>query len=290
MAIEGAGPIRDEMDRHLLQRVTIALAVAGVILLMWGYKNAEADPVVRSTTIALRGLPAGAKPIRLLLLADLHVAGPDTPPERISRIVTQANALHPDIVLLAGDFVAHKRLATSKPDFAAAVAPLQSLRVPLGVYAVLGNHDHWRGAEEAMIALRRVGVHVLNNDATQAGTLTIGGVDDAFTGNDDVDATVNAMNRLSGAKILLSHSPDVMPQVPSSIGLVVAGHTHCGQVALPFLGPIVTMSRFGRRYACGLVREGGKTLIVTSGIGTSIVPIRFGAIPDMWSITIRGRP
>lgn len=125
----------------------------------------------------------------------------------------------------------------------------------LGVYAVLGNHDQWRSATEAMAALRNVGIQVLDNDAAQAGPLVIGGVDDAFTGHDDVNATADAMTRLPGDKILLSHSPDVTPEVPRSVGLVVGGHTHCGQVALLLIGPIVTMSRFGRRYARSLFRE-----------------------------------
>lgn len=265
----------------------MAGTVAGAAFLCWGYTNASADPIVRTANISLPGLPSGTRPIKALLIADLHVAEPDTPPARIERIVGEANALQPDIVFLAGDFIAHKRLATGKPGFAVAVAPLSFLRAPLGTFAVLGNHDHWRSSKDARAALHNVGVHVLDNDAVQAGPLTIGGVDDAFTGHDDVAATVEAMRHVRGAKILVSHSPDVMPEVPADIRLTVAGHTHCGQIALPFVGPVVTMSRFGRRYACGLIREKGKTLVVTAGIGTSIVPLRFNAPPDMWLITLR---
>ncbi len=273
------------MRRNYFHRGMIAIAVVGLMLFAWGYINAGAAPIVRKAEIRLSEDQI-QRPLKVLLIADLHVAEPDTSPARIARLIAQANALRPDIVLFAGDFVAHKRLATSKPGFADAIAPLKDIKAPLGAYAVLGNHDHWRNAAEAKTTLERVGVRVLDNEAVQAGSLVIGGVDDAFTGHDDVDATVKAMKRLRGVKILISHSPDVMPEVPADIPLVVAGHTHCGQIALPFFGPIVTMSRFGQRYACGLVREDDKTLVVTAGIGTSLLPIRFNAPPDMWLITI----
>jgi predicted MPP superfamily phosphohydrolase len=92
---------------------------------------------------------------------------------------------------------------------------------------------------------------------------------------------------LGGAKLILSHSPDVFPELPADIGLTLAGHTHCGQIAPPLLGPIVTASRYGRRFACGLIREGGRSLIVTAGLGTSGLPLRLGAEPDLWLLTLR---
>jgi hypothetical protein len=97
------------------------------------------------------------------------------------------------------------------------------------------------------------------------------------------------MDALGPAQVLLSHSPDPFPGLPRPVGLMLAGHTHCGQVRFPLIGAPVTNSRYGDRYACGLVREHGKVLIVTAGLGTSVLPFRFGARPDIWLITVRAQ-
>jgi predicted MPP superfamily phosphohydrolase len=263
-----------------IKRVLAALVALAVAL---------ADPVVRTAEGGLADWPAGAPPVRAVLIADLHVAGPDMPPSRLARIVGQVNALRPDIVLIAGDFVTERRSASHLYGPEAAVAPLAALRAPLGTWAVLGNHDHWLGAGATGRALARIGVHVLINDAAQVGPLAIGGLDDAFTGHDQLAPTLVRLRRLPGARILLSHSPDPFPQVPADVGLMLAGHTHCGQIRLPLIGAVSTMSAYGERYACGLVRENGKVLIVTAGLGTSILPLRLGAVPDLWLVTIGPR-
>jgi predicted MPP superfamily phosphohydrolase len=269
-----------------VRRFVLLMVAIGLALLGWCYWTAIADPIVREANVALPGWPAGASPMRALLMSDLHVAGPDMPPERLARIVEQANALHADIVLIAGDFLSDKALSTRlySPDEAA--APLAGLRARLGVFAVLGNHDHWIDAAGMRRALARAHVRVLDNAAASAGPLAIGGLDDSFTRHDNVSATVAAMRRLPGARLLLSHSPDPFATLPADIGLMVAGHTHCGQIRLPFVGALRTMSAYGQRYACGLVREGNRTLIVTAGLGTSFAPLRLGAVPDMWLIRL----
>jgi len=137
--------------------------------------------------------------------------------------------------------------------------------------------------------LRRAGIAVLDNSAVRAGPLAIGGLDDAFTHHDDLSATLRAMAKLGGAPILLSHSPDPFPRVPADVALMVAGHTHCGQIRLPVVGALSSMSEFGDKYACGVIVEDGKTLVVGAGLGTSILPLRLGAVPDMWIITLKKR-
>ena len=269
-----------------VRRVLLALVALLLALLGWCYWTAIADPVVREAAVALPGWPAGAPPLRALLISDLHVAGPDMPPERLARIVAQINDLHPDIVLIAGDFVSDRSISTRAYSFAEAVAPLTGFRSRLGTIAVLGNHDHWRDAGEARAALRHIGVRVLDNDAVEIGSLAIGGLDDAFTHHQDPAAMMNALRRLPGARIVLSHSPDPFPILPRDATLMLAGHTHCGQIRLPLIGAISTMSAYGDRYACGLVRENGRTLIVSAGLGTSILPLRLGAVPDMWLIRL----
>lgn len=272
----------------LLGVILLVAAAAGSVLL-FGYWQATSDPLLRSARIALEGWPAGARPVRAILISDLHVAGPDMPPERLRRIVDRINALRPDLVLVAGDLVSDRRLSTRRYDLREAVAPLAALRARLGVVAVLGNHDHWRDAAAARAALRSAAVRVLDNRAVALGPLAIGGVDDDFTGHARVAEVVEEVRALRGARLLLSHSPDPFPDVPSDVGLTLAGHTHCGQIVLPWIGAFATMSRYGDRYGCGFVRENGKLLLVTAGLGTSIAPLRIGAPPEIWLLTLGGR-
>jgi predicted MPP superfamily phosphohydrolase len=273
-----------------LRRLLLFLLAAALALVAWCYRTATLAPLVRETEVRLKDWPRGQPPIRALLLSDIHVAGPDMPPRRLERIVWQIETLNPDIVLIAGDFISDKRIATRRYTLAQAVAPFERLRPRLGIFAVLGNHDHWRDGAGARRALEAVGVRVLDNDAARAGPLAIGGLDDPHIGRHDVDATLRAMRRLGGAKLLLSHSPDPFPDLPDSIGLMLAGHTHCGQIRLPLIGAISTMSAYGERYACGRIDENGRTLIVTAGLGTSILPLRLGARPDMWLVTLSPVP
>ena len=269
-----------------IRRVFLFLTAAGLALLGWSYGEATADPMVREARVALPGWPQGQPPLRAVLISDIHVAGPDMPPARLRRIVEQIRALRPDLVLIAGDLVSDKRFATRHYSLADAVAPLARLRPRLGSFAVLGNHEHWRDAAEARSVLRAVGVTVLDNAAVQVGPLAIGGLDDDFTGHSDLVATVAAMRRVDGARLLVSHSPDPFAMLPADVALMVAGHTHCGQIRLPIVGAISTMSRYDERYACGRIGEGGRTLIVSAGLGTSILPLRLGARPDMWLIEL----
>ena len=269
-------------------RYLFLLLVLGLSIFGWGYLNATADPIIRHASIRSVGWPDNQPPVRIAFLSDIHAAEPGASPAHITEIVQLVNEQNPDIILLGGDFVSTKQVAWSHPDFTVAVAPLADLEAPLGVYAVLGNHDHWRDAEQGKLALEKLGITVLDNDALQVGPLALGGVDDAFTHHANVPGTIAAMGRLNGLKLLLSHSPDIMPEADRA-ELVLAGHTHCGQIALPLIGPVVTMSRFGDRYVCGQIKEDGRTLIVGAGTGTSLLPIRFGAPPDIWVIDVEVR-
>jgi hypothetical protein len=256
------------------------------VLVGYGYWAATRDPVVRETRVAVRAWPAGQRPVRILLASDIHVAGPDMPPDRLARIVEQINALAPDVVLIAGDFISEKATTTHSYTFDEIMAPLAGLRAPLGTFAVLGNHDHWVDAAAARRALIQANVRPLNNEAVRAGPLAIGGLDDDYTGHADLGRTLVAMQVAGGVPVLLSHSPDPFPDLPVDVPLMVAGHTHCGQISPPLIGPLATASRYGKRYVCGRIDEKGRTLLVSAGLGTSVLPLRIGAAPDLWLIEI----
>lgn len=275
--------------QNRLGQLFLLVIGVGLFVIAFAYAAAVRDPVVRQARVGLDDWPTGQRPLRLLLISDIHVAGPDMPPSRLSRLVDQANRLSPDVVLLAGDFVSDKRTATRLYAIDQAIAPLARLTARLGVVAVLGNHDHWRDAIATRQALAKARIRVLDNQAEVVGPLVVGGLDDDFTGRSSLTATVAAMRRLRGAKLLLSHSPDPFADLPADVGLMLAGHTHCGQFSFPLIGPPATASRYGTRFACGIIRESGRILIVGAGVGTSVLPLRIGVAPDMWSIEVGPR-
>lgn len=272
-----------------MKRVLALLLLLIAAILAFGLFTAMRDPVVRRLTVHMRDWPAGAAPMRVVLISDLHAAGPETTPSRLARIVAQVNALQPDLVLIAGDIEQERTLSTRVYDAAEATAPLAKLRAPLGVVAVLGNHDYSdAGKTDLPPWLARAGITLLRNSAVRRGPLTIAGADDLYHGKFRSSRLDQAAQALPGPTIVLSHTPDVAPLLPARYPLVLAGHTHCGQIVPPLIGPITASSRFGLRYVCGLIREPGRDVLVTAGIGTSGVPLRIGAVPDVWLVTFDG--
>ncbi|MDP9415357.1 MAG: metallophosphoesterase [Pseudomonadota bacterium] len=269
-----------------LSRLFLLLIILGLALTAWAYRLATRAPVLREAEVRLDGL--GGQAVRVVLISDVHVAGPDMPPRRLAGIVAGINRLRPDLVVIAGDLVSDRLAATRHYSMDQAVAPLAGLRAKFGTFAVLGNHDHWRDAGEARAALARAGIRLLDNDAARAGPLVVGGLDDAYTGRDDLARTVGRMRSLGGVPVLLSHSPDPFARAPADVQLMLAGHTHCGQIRLPLIGALSYMSEYGSRFGCGRINEGGRTLIVAAGLGTSMLPLRIGAAPDYWLVTLRG--
>lgn len=274
--------------------IALSLIVAAALFLTQLVRNAAADPLVRRFDIALP-YPADASrtPFTIALLTDTHLSGPDNSPQRMARIVAQINALRPDLILLGGDYVGDDKGGATY-DARAAIAPFAALRAPQGVLAVLGNHDHrsrknpvalsrpdWRAAFAA------IGIRMLDDEAVRRGPLAIGGMRDIYTAWPNLPRMLSAMDRVGGAPVILTHGPDPFPMMPDRPSLVLAGHTHCGQIAFPVLGIIYVPSKYGTRYACGVHREGNKAMVVSAGIGTSGYPVRMLAPPDIWLVTVR---
>jgi predicted MPP superfamily phosphohydrolase len=261
---------------------TIVVLVAGLAL--WGHLNARADPIVRRATIALPGWPAGAHPVTVALFSDVHIGNSTMDADRLTRIVAQVNALRPDLVLIAGDFASTHDSTGAPAGIATLAAPLSGLHPRLGTIATLGNHDEWTGPGVVRHTLEKAGITVLDNQAVQRGPLVIGGAGDMATRHQSVPALLRAMRPLQGARLVVTHSPDLAPTLPADISLLLAGHSHCGQIVLPLVGPVAEVTY--PRYRCGIVREGARTTLVTAGLGTSVVPFRFGAPPDLWLLTL----
>lgn len=268
--------------------VNVLAALTGLALALATYMLwlACSAPIERVLTVRLSELPPRSTPLKIVLLSDFHVARAGDTPKRLRDTVRRVNALQPDLVLLAGDFDGDSALG--RYGMRPIAAELVKLKASLGVFAVFGNHDY-PSADRRVWALKRAGIQFLDNTSARIGPLAIVGISDAFSHHDRVSAALAAARATGGVPIVLTHSPDVIPDLPPNIQLAMAGHTHCGQVVLPIIGALDTRSRYGQRYRCGIVREGGRTSIITSGLGISRLPFRLGAPPDFWVITIASR-
>jgi predicted MPP superfamily phosphohydrolase len=233
-------------------------------------------------------------PLAIAVISDTHVGSPHVDARRMASIVERTNALHPDLVVLLGDYAgshepAAERQAAERTEILAGVAAFARLQAPFGVAAVLGNHDTWYGLGPIVRTLEAAGVTVLRNQHVvkdrPGGSFVIAGIADDITGNPDFPGALAGAPAID--TIVLSHSPDPFPNMPAAPALMLAGHTHCGQVSVPFLGRPITLTRSGQRYACGRSDEGGRVLYTTAGVGTSLLPVRFGNPPEIVLLTLR---
>ena len=232
-------------------------------------------------------------PLAIAVISDTHVGSPHVDARRMADIVDRTNALHPDLVVLLGDYVgshepASERHEADRSEILAGVAAFARLQAPLGVAAVLGNHDFWYGLGPIVRTLKAAGVTVLWNQHVvkdrPGGRFVVAGLADDVTGSPDFASAMADAPAID--TIVLSHSPDPFPDMPAEPALMLAGHTHCGQVSVPFLGRPITPTRSGQRYACGRSDEGGRTLYTTGGVGTSMLPVRFGNPPEIVLLTL----
>lgn len=241
---------------------------------MWLEPRAVA---VRRVRLRLARWPAELDGLRLALVSDLHAGAPHVDERRVERVVERVMRERPDLVALLGDYVDPTVAFGGFLEPEKVAARLARLRAPLGVVAVLGNHDWSTDGPRVAAALRDAGISVLENEAVPAGggRLWVVGLADATKRRPDMDAAFAAVPAGAPA-LVLSHDPDVFPHVPARAALTVAGHTHGGQVDLPVARRFVIPSRFGARYRRGHVVEGGRHLFITAGVGTSRFPIRLG--------------
>jgi uncharacterized protein len=265
----------------------LACVLVVAVCALWGFVIEPRRLVVREHALPLQGW--SGRPLRMAVLSDLHVGSPANGRSRLARVVGTVNAQRPDVVVLLGDYVIQGVLGGRFVAPEEIAVELSRLSAPKGVYAVLGNHDWWLDGERVRRALDGAGVRVLENDAAAVEhggrRLWIAGLADLWTRKIDLAATLSAIP--PGEPVVLAmHHPDLFPELPASVTLTLAGHTHGGQVRLPFFGPPVVPSRYGQRYAAGLVVEGGRTMFVTSGVGTSILPVRAGVPPEIVILTL----
>jgi hypothetical protein len=268
-----------------------AVGVVGVGLLVLGGWAFWFEPASLTVVEERLEIPwAAREPLRVAVLTDLHIGSPFNGLSKLRDVVERTNAARPHLVCILGDLVIQGVLGGRFVAPEAIAAELGRLKAPADVVAVLGNHDAWLDHARVRKALEDRGIRTVEDTAvrleTSAGGVWIAGVSDFWTGRHDVSAAVAAAANDGAPIVLLTHNPDVFPQVPPRVGITLAGHTHGGQVALPLLGRPIVPSQYGERYAAGHIVEGGRHLFVATGVGTSILPVRFRVPPAITMLTL----
>jgi uncharacterized protein len=238
--------------------------------------------------VALPGLPPQLTGLRLLHISDLHLR----PGSELALELPELAATVPhDFTVYTGDFI------DTDEAIEAVGRVLERMPRADGVFAVLGNHDYlWHGrnhcyndAQQLRSVLREAGVDILSNSSRPVcgGELFIAGVDDPAIGRDDLSRAYSAVPA-GACSLLLAHSPDIVLRLGQHRpGLVLAGHTHGGQVRLPIVGAVHTESKMPRRLAMGLNEHRGTQVFVSRGVGYSGLDIRIGCPPEVALITLR---
>lgn len=275
--------------RSRTQRLAWLLFLAALAVAVYGFVVEPGRLIKRDYTLALAGWPVACDGLRIDVVSDTHTGSPNNGLDKLDRWVRALAESDAPIVLMAGDYVILSVLAGTYVPPEVIARHLKPLTARKPVYAVLGNHDWWKNGNRVARAFSAAGVHMIDNRAVPVEVAGCGfwlaGVGDLLEGRPDVPGT---FARIPGGMpiIALTHEPALWPQLPASAALTVAGHTHGGQIN-PF--GLFTPRRFradshGLR---GAYVEGSRTLLVTPGIGTSILPMRLGVPPEISRLTLR---
>jgi len=288
-------PRRGVSRRGLLKAGLGLTGIAGLVAPgTAAYAAAEAADalVITDYAPAPLGWPEAHK-LTITVIADLHAGGPNMGLTRVRQVVDGANALGSDLIVVLGDYFATHRFVTERVPHPAWAGELARLKARLGVYAILGNHDWWFDIRGVRKALAAVHIPVMENDAVllndRGRRFWLAGLGDQvahilapgrFKGVDDLPGTLRRVTT-DDPVILLVHEPDIFTKVPPRVTLTLAGHTHGGQIVLPFIPPLWTPSEYGARFAYGHIVERGRHMIVSGGLGCSKVPLRLGVPPEI---------
>jgi predicted MPP superfamily phosphohydrolase len=247
------------------------------------YALAEADTLtVESVQIFLQRLPKNLDGLRLVHLSDIHHS-PFTSLEHISRAVEVANELKPDMFVLTGDFVSHER------EYIEPMArAMGRLKAEFGTFACLGNHDHRTDAKMVTDCLRAENICVLTNEGfrftARGASVWLCGVDDYMVGKTDLRSALRG-SFPDEMKMLLAHNPKILYRAArASVDLMLSGHTHGGQVKIRNEEKRILPRR---KFASGLYRRKETQIYITRGIGTVVLPVRFGCPPEISLIELR---
>jgi predicted MPP superfamily phosphohydrolase len=268
----------------------IVLVLAGIAF--WAFLIEPGRLVVREQTIQIDNWPHELDGLWIAVLSDIHADDWFVDDKKLRTIVERTNQLHPELIVILGDYMSSNGHVTRRVEPEHFGAILKDLHAPLGVYSVLGNHDWWYSGVQVRHSLEKNGIQVLENEVihfdARGAQLWLVGLADLWTRRQAIADTI-AMVPDGAPMIALTHNPDIFPDLPQRVPLLLAGHTHGGQVRFPLIGSVVASSDYGDRYVMGHVFENNHHLFVNTGLGTSIVPVRFGVPPEIVLLTIKTR-
>lgn len=273
-----------------MKKIFGILVLVFFALVIWAFWIEPSRTVYREENLQIASLPKELSGLKIAFLSDLHIGSPHVTLDRLRTIIKTTNAYKPDIILLGGDYMIQGVLGGTPTPPAKIFAELNNLKARLGVFAVMGNHDWWHGYEKIFAEFAQYAPQLtLLED--QAVTLKYNEKEFMLLGISDFDEGPHQYGKAIADRgdkyvIALTHTPDIFPELTKDISLTFAGHTHGGQVYLPLIGRPIVPSRYGERYAIGLIEENGKSLFVSAGIGTSILPVRFLTPPEVNILTI----
>ncbi|MBK7584315.1 MAG: metallophosphoesterase [Myxococcales bacterium] len=284
-SLTGCAPAALAGDGALqLREAAFAAFAAGLGLTGWGAWVRRRRVVTHEVEVELAGLHPELDGYRVVQLSDLHIGSYDDKARGLEW-TRMANELRPDLLVVTGDLV------TSGTDYYEDVADvLGSLRARDGVFVVMGNHDQWNNDALTRAIVER-GPRVLKNEHVNitrgGGAFTLAGVDDAFSGNDDIERTL-ADRPANVPTILLAHYPSFFREAAErGVELTLSGHTHGGQFGVPFLADRWNLARAVGQPSRGLERRGESALYVNAGLGTTGPPVRIGVAPEIAVLVLR---
>ncbi len=277
-------------SRRIIQISLLLILLICAGCLVWGFFIEPNRLVVNHSTMQIDSWPRQLSGLRIALIGDVHTDNRFIDEAKLRRIVARTNAEQPDLIVLLGDYIQGGLRANAhlvEPEVTAAV--LKDLRAPVGVFAILGNHDWWYNGSRVRRAFESAGIPVLENEVAevkwQGQSIWIAGLADLWTRPQHIEETI-AKAPADSTIIALAHNPDIFPELPSRVPLLLAAHTHGGQVNLPLIGTPIVPSNYGPKYTAGHIFENGHHMFVTTGIGTSIIRVRFRVPPEIAVLTI----
>lgn len=267
-----------------LLKIAMFLVLSGILLIVYSYLESRWIKT-KHVEIKSENIPANFNDLKIVFITDIH-HGPFLSIERVRKLVKRINKLEPDVILMGGDYV-HRESKYIQPVF----DEFKNLESKYGLYAVLGNHDHWEDAELTRKLMLRNGIKICDNKSywLEIGDerIKIGGIGDLWEDEQYLDSTINDVVE-NDFVILISHSPDFIEKMSTNlVDLTLSGHTHGGQVTLFGLWAPILPSKYGQKYRYGLKEFDNTTAYISSGIGTITPPLRFFCRPEIVLFTLK---
>lgn len=278
---------KHKIFQHPALLILLTLLLIALLGCLWSF---QIEPVLLKSTfysIKVPNWPEEKNHFRIAVLSDNHTGPGAFARKRLEWTVEKINRLQPHLILLLGDYMrGSEPHESASPEVIAQI--FGRLSAPLGVYAVPGNHDYWHNWDRVSTALEQHNIKLLVNEIVPMEGFTLIGLDD-FTEKGFPVLEFAATLRSDKPAIIMSHNPDVfgLAELPEGC-LMLSGHTHGGQVNLPFIGPPIVPSMFGQRYAYGHIREKNRQLVVSGGSGNSILQVRLNRLPEILLLELSG--